>query len=498
MKIFLHGVAQDWDGVVDPVSTVRYRYEDFAEFPSNLRAEIPNENGAVYIRALNEEGDGNTNLSRWNNIVPGDISITHGRNQALFYGKISGKLHAKDFNDIIPKNEFDRLYKKRGLKDRRADKQYGLVYFLTNIQPLSFSKWLMMEAAGHSVHYSGQGFTYRDEYEDADAFQRLMSLLNDRSLDGKEPLARRLFEIVKQQPGLTDREITNIIFGSSAAPQRVNGELRFLSHKGNIIRQEGSEDGLIRNFARTYTEDEEPKKPRNPSWTRDELILALELYIDLRGKLPDQTDERVIELSNELRTLSLSENANSGTFRNPNGVAMKLGNFRRFDPLQIAEGKTGLSRGGKLEEQIWNEFANDIPFLKATTSAIRSFLVKGNLPDLPGEDEGELEASEGRLLARVHLYRERDHKISKKKKDKVFKQTGHLKCEGCNFDFFERYGERGFQFIECHHTKPLSLYDGEMTTKEEDLALVCANCHRIIHRGKPWLGIEELKAILVK
>jgi 5-methylcytosine-specific restriction protein A len=30
----------------------------------------------------------------------------------------------------------------------------------------------------------------------------------------------------------------------------------------------------------------------------------------------------------------------------------------------------------------------------------------------------------------------------------------------------------------------------------EDLALLCANCHRIIHSCRPWLSLDELRAII--
>ena len=64
------------------------------------------------------------------------------------------------------------------------------------------------------------------------------------------------------------------------------------------------------------------------------------------------------------------------------------------------------------------------------------------------------------------------------------------------FDFVLQYGLRGQGFIECHHTKPLHQYgDGKKTTMA-DLALVCANCHRIIHAKRPWLTVKELQALL--
>jgi len=65
-----------------------------------------------------------------------------------------------------------------------------------------------------------------------------------------------------------------------------------------------------------------------------------------------------------------------------------------------------------------------------------------------------------------------------------------LECEVCGFDFFETYGERGNGFAECHHKLPLS--HGTRSTYLRDLAVVCANCHRMLHRGDS-LTVEELR-----
>jgi len=59
-----------------------------------------------------------------------------------------------------------------------------------------------------------------------------------------------------------------------------------------------------------------------------------------------------------------------------------------------------------------------------------------------------------------------------------------------------RDGARGRGFIEAHHTKALAALVENAKTKLEDLALLCANCHRMIHSQKPWLSIAELRAIL--
>lgn len=70
-------------------------------------------------------------------------------------------------------------------------------------------------------------------------------------------------------------------------------------------------------------------------------------------------------------------------------------------------------------------------------------------------------------------------------------------CQACDFDFEHFYGKHGKDYIECHHVDPLSGRDGkgEVTTIE-DLAMLCSNCHRMVHRTKQCLTIEELKAFI--
>lgn len=66
------------------------------------------------------------------------------------------------------------------------------------------------------------------------------------------------------------------------------------------------------------------------------------------------------------------------------------------------------------------------------------------------------------------------------KKQALNANNGRLKCECCKFDFLETYGQIGSKFVECHHK--IHIATGERITKTEDLALVCSNCHRVIHR----------------
>ena len=73
---------------------------------------------------------------------------------------------------------------------------------------------------------------------------------------------------------------------------------------------------------------------------------------------------------------------------------------------------------------------------------------------------------------------------------------GRLFCEVCGFDFREKYGERGDDFIEAHHIKPIAVRNKNEATKVEDIVLLCSNCHSIVHRIQPWLTIPQLKQII--
>ncbi len=112
-----------------------------------------------------------------------------------------------------------------------------------------------------------------------------------------------------------------------------------------------------------------------------------------------------------------------------------------------------------------------------------------------GSDE---EFPEGRGFERQHKLRERNQAAISAAKKLFREKHGRMYCQVCGFDFLDRYGEVGRDFIEAHHTVPLSSLKGEIKTKLSDLALVCANCHRMLHRQRPWLDMKNLERLLKK
>ena len=98
-------------------------------------------------------------------------------------------------------------------------------------------------------------------------------------------------------------------------------------------------------------------------------------------------------------------------------------------------------------------------------------------------------AAEGTRRLVSHLRLERDRRLVEIKKRHA---AGSLKCEVCGFDFEEKYGRVGRGFCEVHHRKPLG-QSGESRTRLQDLAIVCSNCHRMLHRGDGSMSIQKLR-----
>lgn len=209
-------------------------------------------------------------------------------------------------------------------------------------------------------------------------------------------------------------------------------------------------------------------------------------------------------------------------------VRMKFGNFNPLDPGYPGKGLLHIK---KLDRQVWDDFYDDQPRLRATAGVIKrkkrearetkgapeksTAKAAGKIETAQNQKQGRseepvweaindyeneeimAEASEGKALARSHIDRERKPGIVRKKKAGVLRKTGRLACEACGFDFAETYGARGEGFIECHHVKPLSDLEPGIATRLNDLVLLCSNCHRMAHAKRPWLvEVKDIKRLI--
>src|SRR6266571_72486 len=226
----------------------------------------------------------------------------------------------------------------------------------------------------------------------------------------------------------------------------------------------------------------------NPNWTRDETILALDLYLDLKGQIPSEDDRRVRELSELLRRYPYhAVAARKESFRNPAGVGFKLQNLR-----QVATGK-GLANVSEMDRLVWRDLGNDPARTKRLGGLIRSGIDAAET--LPPDVDLEPEFSEGRLITALHSRRERDPQI-RKRLLATRRRKGPLSCDMCNCVSNSRIADLEDAIFETHHLVPLSS-SGERITKLEEVALLCANCHRLLHRAiatnKRWLTPEEAR-----
>lgn len=107
----------------------------------------------------------------------------------------------------------------------------------------------------------------------------------------------------------------------------------------------------------------------------------------------------------------------------------------------------------------------------------------------------EAEAREGKKRLRAHESRERAPALVRQlKREHMAKNGGALPCQICEFDFLDVYGDVGAGFAEAHHIVPLAEAPthGRVVTVE-DLIVVCANCHRMLHRSPEFPSIDVLK-----
>lgn len=236
------------------------------------------------------------------------------------------------------------------------------------------------------------------------------------------------------------------------------------------------------------------EKKINPNWTREELILALDLYFDLDQGQMHKGHPAVIKVSNELRALNIhKEIPDQEKFRNPSGISRRLGNFKTMDAGYEGE---GLSNSGKLAKEVFKEFENRRDNLRKEADRIRQLYIKPqNETSNFSEPKGKYKTE---FLFQYHKSRETDPLVMKVKKEMVFSETKQLKCEVCGFDSPAFYGEIGNDLMEIHYSKVIKNEPGLETIDMKDFIVVCSNCHKVLDKNYRLLDVADLKKLIRK
>lgn len=102
--------------------------------------------------------------------------------------------------------------------------------------------------------------------------------------------------------------------------------------------------------------------------------------------------------------------------------------------------------------------------------------------------ENDLRTTEGLMKENLYFRRQRNRSL----RDQCARRD-NFTCRVCGLNFMKVYGDRGFEFIEIHHLKPISSYEGEHEIKLDELIALCSNCHSMVHYGGELLDVEELR-----
>lgn len=234
-------------------------------------------------------------------------------------------------------------------------------------------------------------------------------------------------------------------------------------------------------------------------WELEETVLVCDVLCSNAWMTIPEADQRIVELSRLLRTQwdfapYLEE------LRSTNSVHHKLEDLRTARPGHPGK----IKKGGDVTASVAAAFHSEPSRMHALALELRA---AGRLSALDQDEHeqrpvGELtpaelaSAAEGRIIRRLVSVRERDPRLRQRKIEQSRLNRGAISCEVCDFDFEKSYPTIGDGYIQVHHVVPLH-FSGEVQTMLKDLALVCANCHQMMHRGRPdWLTPAELRRII--
>lgn len=178
-------------------------------------------------------------------------------------------------------------------------------------------------------------------------------------------------------------------------------------------------------------------------------------------------------------------------------VGLSLDSFR---PLGSELARSTIVARAKYDKP-WTPMASGniipAPILSAIQSLwpesphLRTHVTQGTEDDFRAD---ELVGLEGEVLRRLVVHRKRERELRERKIGDALLKSGRLVCEvtGCGFDFARVYGEIGAGYAQVHHLLPLAEYGEARETHLSDLAIVCANCHSMIHRGGESRSLSSL------
>lgn len=220
----------------------------------------------------------------------------------------------------------------------------------------------------------------------------------------------------------------------------------------------------------------------NASFTRDEVILALDVLYFSDEKHLTKNSEAIIELCKLLQELPIHpEIKKTSNFRNPVGVSGQLRNFESEKKGVVYD----TWRIGTLFHEVDSEFATNKEALHEIAQAIKrnkEYFLKAVFAESP-ENEDFLE---GTLL--FHLHRNIERRDGKK-------ETTDSRCAICQLDVNDIYKPCG-NLLQQHLLVHPTRINANKHYGENDFITVCPNCHAALHRYRPWIEKSNVADLL--
>ncbi len=136
--------------------------------------------------------------------------------------------------------------------------------------------------------------------------------------------------------------------------------------------------------------------------------------------------------------------------------------------------------------------------LRTALQAYRALTFRGGLNTEPETEAGdEFEQPQSLTeLRQLRLHRRIERNLTAAN---AAKRHHGSRCQACDVDLGELYGPIGQGYIEAHHLRPISTLEEGVVVRYDvatDFAVLCPNCHRMIHRMDDPSNLYKLRALL--
>ncbi len=214
----------------------------------------------------------------------------------------------------------------------------------------------------------------------------------------------------------------------------------------------------------------------NASFTRDEVILALDVLYGNEGVTPKPDSAAIRELSALLHRLPIHPlEVRKEDFRTPTGVQAQIFRYQHRYSNMV----------GTMFYEIDAEFENRHEELHAIADAIRRNVDHFKATAFGDPREG-ISFPEGTLLEHLHhIVETRDSKSL----------SPGDRCEICQIDTADIYPSCP-NIMAMHLTVPITELDGKRRYGPSHFISVCPNCHSALHLRRPWLTKENCGELL--